>query len=50
MDKEVYVQPHDVHKSINESFKQVKLMREGKMKKNSLEDLFKNIEKWKSES
>ena len=38
-----------VEESIRESFKEIKLMREGKKKKNSLDDLWKKIEEWKEE-
>jgi len=35
-----------VKESIVESFKEIKLMRDGKKKKNSLDDLWDNISKW----
>jgi len=38
-----------VSESLIESCKEVKLMREGKLPKHSLQDLWKNIEKWKSD-
>jgi hypothetical protein len=39
-----------VKESITESFKEVKLMREGKKPKNSLDDLWKNIKQWEDEN
>ena len=36
-----------IEESIRESFKEIKLMREGKKKKNTLDDLWKNIAKWR---
>lgn len=41
--------PYTITESIIESCKEVKLMREGKRPKNSLQDLWNNIEKWKSD-
>lgn len=38
-----------VEESIRESFKEIKLIHEGKRKKNSLDDLWKQIEEWKKE-
>lgn len=38
-----------VEESIKESFKEIKLMREGKMKKNTLDDLWTQIEEWKKQ-
>lgn len=38
-----------VKASIKGSFDDVKLMREGKMPERTMNDLYKNIEKWKSE-
>ena len=35
-----------VEESIKESFKQIKEMQEGKRKKNTLDDLWKNIAEW----
>ena len=35
-----------VEESIKESFKEIKEMREGKRKKNTLDDLWKNIAEW----
>ena len=40
----------DIKKSIRESLKEIKLMREGKKKKNTLDDLWKKIDEWKSET
>lgn len=36
-----------VEESIKQSFKEIKLMREGKKQKNTLDDLWKNIAKWR---
>lgn len=38
-----------VKESLAQSLKEVKLMREGKIPERSLDDLFKNIEKWTNE-
>lgn len=38
-----------VRESIKESFKEIKLMREGKKEKNSLQDLWKSTEEWEDE-
>lgn len=38
-----------VEESIRESFKEIKLMREGRKEKNTLDDLWKKIEEWKEE-
>ncbi len=38
-----------VEESTRDSFKEIKLMREGKKKKNSLDDLWKKIEGWTEE-
>ena len=53
MDKQVTVIQEkrycSVEESIRESFKEIKLIREGKREKNSLDDLWKQIEEWKKE-
>lgn len=41
--------PCTISESIMQSCKEVKMMREGKISKNSLEDLFSNIKKWSKE-
>lgn len=41
--------PCTISESIMESCKEVKNMREGKIAKRSLDDLFANIEKWSKE-
>lgn len=38
-----------IEDSIQESLKEINLMRKGKTKKNTLDDLWKQIEKWKKE-
>ena len=38
-----------VKESLASSLKEVKLMQEGKIPKRSLDDLFKNIDKWANE-
>lgn len=38
-----------VSESIIEAFREVKEMREGKMPKHSLDELFSNIEEWRKE-
>jgi hypothetical protein len=42
----VFVRRYSVSKSVVESFKEVKLMRAGKKRKPTLEELFNNIDKW----
>ena len=37
-----------IEKSIKGSFEEIKLMREGKVPERTMEDLYKQIEKWKS--
>lgn len=49
MTKQIKSDLHDVRKSINESFNEVKLMRTGKVKKNSLDDLLKHIKQMQEE-
>lgn len=41
--------PCTISESIMQSCKEVKSMREGKIPKRSLNDLFENIEKWSKE-
>lgn len=43
------VRPCTISESIMQSCKEVKNMREGKIPKRSLNDLFTNIEKWSKE-
>lgn len=50
MNKDCRIGKNTVVTSIKGSFQEIKLMRDGKMPERSMEDLYKNIAKWKSEA
>ena len=50
MNKDCRIGKNTIATSIKGSFQEIKLMRNGKMPERSMEDLYKNIAKWKSEA
>ena len=49
MKRDCRIGKNTVATSIKGSFEEVKLMREGKVPERTMEDLYRNIAKWKSE-